>query len=105
MQEFSNINENEAHIYDSISSIVDYRHAYAYTNNLSNQPNRKPIWSLLHNRKYLYLIISFILFVCLAVIILVTILIVNFTGKDILKCKSLEIYHATKYLFFNATFL
>lgn len=82
MQEFSNINENESHIYDSISSVVDYRHAYTYTNNLSNQANRKPIWTLLHNRKYLYLMIISILFVCVAVIILVTILVVNFTGKD-----------------------
>ena len=82
MQEFSNINENESHIYESISTVVGDRHSYAYTNNLSNQPNRKPISTSLHNRKYLYLIIISILLFCVAVIILVTILVVNFTGKD-----------------------
>lgn len=67
----SNINESEAHTYESISAILDYGHNYANAN-FSAKKNRKSMSTCLFNRKYFYLII--VLAITLVIILVIIVL-------------------------------
>ena len=83
----SNINESEAHTYESISDILDYGHNYANVN-FSAKKNRKSMSTCLFNRKYLYLII--VLAITLVIIILLIIVLASKCNDYSMSNKSLN---------------